>query len=122
MTLLNKVDVLVGYTGGVCIAMVAPIVIFGIVALLTVGFLVLCDDIMESVDRVCLFLIIIACCLFGGTLGAIGYSCGGDKILETQYQVMFDDSISINEIYDKYEVIDQQGRIFTIKEKTADTN
>ena len=121
MTLLNKVDVLVGYTGGVCIAMVAPLVIFGIVALFITTFFILCRDRIRTEDGFCLFLIIIACCLFGGILGAAGWEQGGDEIIETQYQVMFDDSVSINEIYDKYEVIDQQGRIFTIKEKTADT-
>ena len=122
MTLLNKVDVLVGYTGGVCIAMIAPLVIFGIIALLITIFFILCRDRVRTDDRVCLFLMIIACCLFGGILGAAGWEQGGDEIIETQYQVMFDDSVSINEIYDKYDVIKKEGRIFTIKEKTADTN
>lgn len=36
---------------------------------------------------------------------------------QTQYQVIFDDSISANEVYEKYEVIKVDGKIWTIREK-----
>lgn len=35
----------------------------------------------------------------------------------TTYQVILDDSISYNEFIEKYEVIKQEGRIYTIYEK-----
>lgn len=35
-----------------------------------------------------------------------------------EYKVLIDDTVSWNEVYDKYEVIDQEGKIYTIKEKT----
>lgn len=33
-------------------------------------------------------------------------------------QCTIDDDVSINEVYDKYDVIDKQGKIWTLKEKT----
>ena len=34
-----------------------------------------------------------------------------------EYQVTIDDTVSITEFYEKYEVIDQNGKIWTIREK-----
>jgi len=36
---------------------------------------------------------------------------------ETHYKVTIDDSVSMNEFLDKYEIIDQEGKIYTVKEK-----
>ena len=35
-------------------------------------------------------------------------------------QCTIDDDVSINEVYDKYDVIDKQGEIWTLKEKTSE--
>ena len=37
---------------------------------------------------------------------------------ETRYQVIIDDSVNFNEFNEKYEIIDQEGLIYTITEKT----
>lgn len=34
-------------------------------------------------------------------------------------QCTIDDDVSINEVYDKYDVIDKQGEIWTLKEKNG---
>lgn len=36
---------------------------------------------------------------------------------ETHYQVTIDDSVSMNDFLDKYEVIEQEGKILTIRER-----
>lgn len=36
-----------------------------------------------------------------------------------EYQVIIDDNISINEFYDKYEVVKVEGKIYTIREKES---
>ena len=36
---------------------------------------------------------------------------------EYHYKVTIDDSVSMNEFLDKYEIIDQEGKIYTVKEK-----
>lgn len=34
-----------------------------------------------------------------------------------EYKVIISDEVSLNEFYDKYEIVDQEGKIYTIKEK-----
>ena len=36
---------------------------------------------------------------------------------ETRYQVLIDESVSMSEFFEKYEIIEQEGKIYTIKEK-----
>ena len=36
--------------------------------------------------------------------------------VETHYQVIIDDSVPMNEFFEKYEVIKQEGKIYTVKE------
>jgi hypothetical protein len=36
---------------------------------------------------------------------------------ETRYKVTISDSVSINEFLDKYEILDQEGKIYTVKER-----
>ena len=36
---------------------------------------------------------------------------------ETQYKVTIDDSVSLNEFNEKYEVISQEGKIYTVRER-----
>lgn len=40
-----------------------------------------------------------------------------EKSYTTYYQVTIDDSVSINEVYEKYKIIDTEGRIYTIVDK-----
>ena len=37
---------------------------------------------------------------------------------ETVYKVIVDDSVPMNEFYSQYEIIDQEGLIYEVKEKT----
>ena len=39
------------------------------------------------------------------------------KKYETQYQVTVDDSVSVNEFQNKYEIIKVEGKIYTVKER-----
>jgi hypothetical protein len=50
-----------------------------------------------------------------GTL--IGCTTGGPIEYETQYKVVIDDSVSMNEFTEKYEIIDQDGKIYIVREK-----
>ena len=40
-----------------------------------------------------------------------------EKKLETRYQVTVDDSVSINEFQNKYEIIEVEGKIYTVRER-----
>lgn len=50
-----------------------------------------------------------------GTL--VGRTTGEPTEYETQYKVIIDDSVSMNEFTEKYEIIDQDGKIYTVREK-----
>lgn len=60
-------------------------------------------------------LIAIIGAMIGFLIGA-GLSLIIPKGYETVYDVLIDESVSMTEFYEKYEIIDQRGQIFTIKE------
>ena len=41
---------------------------------------------------------------------------------EYKYKVTIDDTVSLNEFYEKYEIIDQEGKIYTIKFRNIEEN
>lgn len=53
--------------------------------------------------------------LFFGIL--IGLFLSTPSYYETQYQVTISDEVSVNEFYEKYEVVKQDGKIFTVRER-----
>jgi hypothetical protein len=63
-----------------------------------------------------LVVFIVGSALFG-TL--IGCTTGEPIEYETQYKVVIDDSVSMNEFLEKYEIIDQDGKIYIVREKDA---
>jgi hypothetical protein len=62
--------------------------------------------------------------VIGGTLGAIfgvivGVGIGVDGLpteYETQYKVTISDEVSMNDFLEKYEIVDQEGKIYTVRE------
>lgn len=57
-----------------------------------------------------------------GTIFGVGFGEMASKPIsyETQYKVTISDEVSMTEFYKHYEVIEQDGKIFTVKEKTND--
>lgn len=69
-----------------------------------------------SEDSVGLFIVMfILCAPFFGALCGFGI----EKYADTAptYKVIISDTVSLNEFYDKYEVLEQDGKIFTIMER-----
>lgn len=60
----------------------------------------------------CLILVVISTVIV--CLGAISNKNSVDYI---EYKVTIDDSVSMNEFLDKYEILDQEGKIYTVKER-----
>ena len=52
------------------------------------------------------------CTMFFCVSGVGKYKTG-----EYNYKVTIDDSVSMNEFMDKYEILDQEGKIYTVKER-----
>lgn len=64
--------------------------------------------------------------LFGSLIGvALGLLSGvimgnvlpHPEVYETHYKVSISDEVSMNEFLEEYEIIDQEGKIYTVKEK-----
>ena len=51
--------------------------------------------------------------------GAIGIGCATPTSYATEYKVTISDEVSMNEFLEKYEIIEQEGKIFTIEEKST---
>lgn len=64
---------------------------------------------------VSIFVGLIAGCIAGVIAGFISQRKPIDY--ETHYKVTVDDSVSMNEFNEKYEIIDQEGKIYTVREK-----
>lgn len=64
---------------------------------------------------VLLFLLaLMASLLFGIVIGA---AFGDTEYAYTKYKVTIDESVSMTDFYEKYEILDQDGLIFTVREK-----
>ena len=54
-------------------------------------------------------------------VGAVGLKCDNkNSINYFEYNVTISDETSLKEFYNKYEIIEQNGEIFTVKERTND--
>lgn len=50
-------------------------------------------------------------------VGSLGGTYSKTDINHIKYKVTIDDSVSMNEFLDKYEILDQEGKIYTAKER-----
>lgn len=89
----------------------AFVIVFVVIALvsLLLGYL---GDIL---DEVLLYVLFGVFGVIGGVIG--GFAFGIPTAYETQYKVTVTSDVSMAEFYEHYEVIDQEGLIFTVKEK-----
>lgn len=105
MEILNVGTTVINYLGGWSISVIILILIGS--GCIIIGFI--CND--EGVFKVLIVLGILF--LFGAFYD---YKTN-NPVKVTTYQVILDDSISYNEFVEKYEVIKQEGRIYTVYEK-----
>ncbi len=89
---------------------------FGVVAgiLTVVGiFFILAEN-----DPACLVGLMIFGILAGAFVGLIpGIGMGVPTEYKTQYKVTISDEVSMNEFLERYEIVDQDGKIYTVRER-----
>lgn len=88
-------------------------IVFGIFVIVGIG---------EWIFDVCEWAVIPAFAVLGlfasGLLGAMsGAIFEIPTAYETEYKVTISDEVSMNDFYERYEVIDQDGKIFTVRER-----
>lgn len=88
---------------------------FGVVIFLIASFMIifatssiLCDSILGGLCIGAVFTVVIA-----GVVIPVEM-----KNRSVRYEVFFENDTKVNDILDKYDIIDQEGKIYTIKEKT----
>lgn len=83
--------------------------------------LTLVIGIIMSISKLDIDFLLISLCLgaFGGwIIGTIvGWCVPKETAYETQYKVTISDEVNLNEFLDKYEIVDQEGKIYTVREK-----
>ena len=70
---------------------------------------------------------LVVCIITGAMMGCIlgfpmGFAFDTPTAHETQYKVTISDQVSMTEFLEHYEVIDQDEKIFTVREKTNENN
>lgn len=94
---------------------------FGIAIGLIAGIAIIVGLIAGSVNYDCEIGIMVSAVVFIVFTVIIGMPVGGltgePTKYETQYKITIDDSVSMTEFLDKYEIIDQDGKIYTVRER-----
>ena len=70
-----------------------------------------------SNDYIIAGFICLALSLVSGIVGGLGGTYSTTDINHIEYKVIIDDSVSMNEFLDKYEILDQEGKIYIVKER-----
>lgn len=98
-------------------SLIDPIYVLGLGILgLVISVIGICTVNYDIVQKILNTLIAIVG--VGLIAGLIGVSMTTDEIISTTYQVTISDEVSMTEFLEHYEVIDQDGKIFTVREKT----
>jgi hypothetical protein len=110
--ILNSYEVLV--TVGCNWSALWLTVLFVMVVAISIG---ISSSIVEADWSLLLVSIVIGLILsiFAGIF--IGVVIAGPEQYETRYQVTISDQVYMNEFLDKYEIINQDGKIYTVREK-----
>lgn len=61
--------------------------------------------------------------MLGGIFGAgVGYGTSIPLTYETRYKVIVSNEVQMNDFVEKYEILDQEGKIYTVRERQTEQN
>ena len=114
ITFLNSTVIMTLHPSGL------SLIIFGLLILFLsfiIAIFVLITDSCYSIG----YIIVKSLSLIGIIISLGGLLYGGINPVEnyTQYDVLISEDINFQEFYDKYEVIEVKGQIYTIKERSS---
>lgn len=115
VTILNQYEVILDRDFSWSACWVVVIIVFA--ASLLVSFMTCLAD-NDLCWSVILFLTVVSTVILGGLLGSLaGYTRGDPIETVTEYQVTVSDDVSMSDFMSKYEIIDQEGLIYTVRER-----
>lgn len=113
---MNGAEILheyVVYTTKVWVAIVGILAFIGTIVFAIIAF--------NSKHNVAIWINFACCILCLIVLGTLVFLDDNTSTLKEyshiEYKVTIDDSVSMNEFLDKYEILDQEGKIYTVKER-----
>ena len=118
--ILSQTEVIVDYSFGWLAFWITAMIGIGATLIGSMLFALLNSEDDGARDRLttflCLFIVIsflmlALAALFGSTIFREPFPP------ETHYKVTIEDSVSMNEFLDKYEILDQEGKIYTVRER-----
>ena len=109
VTILNTIE-LTGTSPGAFVTLV-------ITGLLFLILMSCAEPINPKADGLVIFLIASSAIAFLVCMGIMVYQSENRKTGELQYEVTIDDTVSMTEFNKKYEIIEQRGDIFVVKER-----
>ena len=84
-----------------------------IIAIILAAFLGLCLAYEKGIAIIIVSILLLTSVI----VMALGDISDKTDIHHIEYKVTIDDSVSMNEFLDKYEILDQEGKIYTVKER-----
>ena len=113
MTILNEFSYVVGHTAGfggiaTVIGIIMTVVGTGLIANLIYDGLYEVDGLFSTIIFSVGVVVLIASIILA------------HPIYETRYEVIIDNTTSFNEIMDKYEIVDQRGQIYVLRDPTEE--
>lgn len=108
-----NIETITTTTGGFNWELCIGIIFFGALIGFLAGLLVSLEPFSPVVGVLIGFFIGV----FIGILGGICTKTPVIEKVETQYKVIVSDEVSMNEFLEKYKILDQKGKIYTIVEK-----
>lgn len=108
VTILNTIEVMASTWGFSIVGL--------IIAILSLLFLIgIIFSIIKNEVIITSFLSLLV--VFGVIISTMCFGSANEYFDHYEYQVIVDDSVSLVEFTEKYEILDQEGLIYTVKEK-----
>lgn len=120
VTIINEIEVVQAMNATFNLAAAFIALIITVLTRVVVGFFTGRADCAEFEGAVIGFLVGL---VFSTITGSIfGFAFQDPPVTETtmQYEVIIDDSVSLTEFYEHYNVIEQRGKIFVVEEKSPE--
>lgn len=87
--------------------------LFVVISFVT-GAVISCITCKDDWILICTLIGLVPAWMFGMVFG---YASAESEEYEIHYKVLISDEVSMNEFLEEYEIIDQEGKIYTVKEK-----
>ena len=114
--ILTNNEVVVEYVFNWTAFWIVSSVVFVIIAMIGIWSYISDECSVGIIPTLCVFGVFVGI-TFGGLMGHV---IGKPVEYATEYKVTISDEVSMTEFYEQYEVIDQDGKIFTVREKIND--